>query len=81
MQAQGQTSQSYPVRPDLVAARRWLWTLRRVDLVEIAGSVGAPHCRVSGTGRRQPVSPRIGLATALGLGVLGVPLVVEVVSS
>lgn len=71
------TIHRYPVRPDMAAAACWLQILRRVDRVEI-GRPGASHCcRVSGVGHRRPVSRPVSLATALGLGALGVPLVVE----
>lgn len=70
-------SRWYAVRPDVVAARRWLWTLRRVDVVEVGLDGGG--CRLSGVGHRQPVTRTVSLATALGLGTLGVPLIVDMV--
>lgn len=73
----GRATRWYPVPPDVAKARRWIWTLRRVDLVEITVRGGRHHCQVSGIGYRRPVSHTVSLATALGLGALGLPLTVD----
>ena len=74
------TSRRFPIDPDLEAARRWLRTMRRVVLVEI-DLAGRRRCWVSGVGHRQLVTRTVSLATALGLGALGVPLTLRVTTA
>lgn len=67
-----------PVRPDPVSARRWQQVLRRIYRVEIEQRGPVPHAVVRGVGHRREVVASVPLSTALGLGLLGVPLVIDI---
>lgn len=66
------------VQPDVVAARRWKQAVRRIDRVEICQNGPAVGATVYGVGHRRDIARPVSVATALGLGLLGVPLVMDV---
>lgn len=63
--------------PDPSSARRWRRLLRRIDRVEIDCTRARPRAVVHGVGHRRQTALAVGVGTALGLGLLGVPLVLE----
>ena len=54
---------------DLVAARRWAATFRRIDRVQFSSS--APEALIHGVGHRLPVTRRVPRRVGLGLVELG----------
>lgn len=67
--------------PDLVEAKRWLGGVRRLLRVEVAIESDGVVCVASGVGHRVPFVRRVPLPVAIGLGVLGSPIVVRGVAS
>jgi hypothetical protein len=65
--------------PDVEAAEGFLRGVRRVDAVEVSVSDGVVTCRVAGVGHRLPFRRRVPVAVGLGLGLLGVPVLLELV--
>ncbi|MEZ5411539.1 MAG: hypothetical protein R2761_26135 [Acidimicrobiales bacterium] len=66
-----------PVRPDAPSARRWQRVMRRIHRVEIDGRSGCLQAMVWGVGHRREVRLPVPVGTALGLGLAGVPLVLD----
>lgn len=67
-----------PVRPDENSARRWKQAMRRIYRVEIDWRApGDPRAVVRGVGHRRETAMSVSVGTALGLGLLGVPLVLD----
>ena len=67
-----------PVRPDEVAARRWKQAMRRIYRVEIDWRLDGDHrAVVRGVGHRRETARSVSVGTALGLGLLGVPVVLD----
>ena len=66
-----------PVRPDATSARRWQRVMRRIHRVEIDEGSGGFQAMVWGVGHRREVRLPVPLGTALGLGLAGVPVVLD----
>jgi len=64
-------------RPDRSSARRWCQVMRRIDRVEIDCTSDRPRAVVHGVGHRRQTVMSVAVGTALGLGLLGVPVVLE----
>lgn len=59
---------------DLRAARRWSFSMRRIDGIVVERDHRRTRCSVSGVGHRMPVTRQVSPEMALGLGQLGVPM-------
>ncbi len=67
-----------PVRPDPASAQRWCQAMRRIYRVEIDWRAdGESRAVVRGVGHRRETARSVSVGTALGLGLLGVPLVLD----
>ena len=67
-----------PARPDADSARRWKQAMRRIYRVEIGWSAdGCTRAVIRGIGHRRETAASVSVGTALGLGLLGVPVVVD----
>lgn len=72
----GEQQVSVDTVPNLEKARFWGTTPRRMLRAALRIDADRVNCKVQGLGHRRPVSRRIPLAAALGLGMLGNPLFV-----
>ena len=71
-----------PVVPDERRARHLRAVMRRIHQVKLAVTASSRvSCTVDAVGHRLPLTRRIPITTALGLGLLGVPLVLSVADS